>query len=121
MPPQLLFWQGPNGLCAHGEVIKRAHELMNEIVQLEENPEKKNSEFSPMQIPFFLFISLFVFSRIYMEAFFPLPRLYDTYRRNVVFLPLLGLELLFLGSSIVRHLWVTFLVTFVLPWMFKEQ
>lgn len=41
MPPQLLFWQGPNGLCAHGEVIKRAHELMNEIVQLEENPEKK--------------------------------------------------------------------------------
>lgn len=41
MPPQLLFWQGPNSLCIHGEVCERAHELKNEIVQLEQNTDKK--------------------------------------------------------------------------------
>lgn len=73
MPPQLLFWQGPNDLCACGEVCERAHELMNEIVQLEKNTDK-NSEISPMQIPFFHFLHLFVFFRIYMEAFFSPPK-----------------------------------------------
>lgn len=118
MPHQLLFWQEPNGLCARGEVCERVHELMNEVVQLEQNTDK-NSETSPMQIPFFHLLRLFVFFRIYMEAFFPSQGC--TILIEEAFFPLLGLQLLFLRSSIVRHQWVTFLVTFVLPWMFKEQ
>jgi len=84
----------------------------NEILQLEKKYIDKNSEISPMQIPFAPSLHLFDSRRFYMEVFFP-SRGCTILVEETQCSPLFWIFSCFLRSSTVRHGSVTSLVTLV--------